>query len=66
MVKIGREWNDDLNWRPGEATRRKQSIFRWKGRGVVRGYLKVQGGSPCLCKLRTVSSEALSDHLIMY
>jgi hypothetical protein len=45
MVKIGKEWIDDFNLRPGGATRRKWGIFRWEGRGVVCGYSELQGGS---------------------
>jgi hypothetical protein len=43
------EWIYDLNLRPGGATREKQSIIGWEGRGVVCGYSTLQGGSPRLC-----------------
>jgi hypothetical protein len=66
MVKIDREWNDDLNLRPGGTTRGNQSIFVWEGRGVVCGYSELQGGSPRLCRLRTIHSGPLNEHLIMY
>jgi hypothetical protein len=58
--------NDVLNLRPGGATRGKGSIIRWEGRGEGCGYLRLQGGSPCLCQLRTVHSGPLNKHLIMY
>jgi hypothetical protein len=32
-LKFGKEWIDDLNLRPGGATREKWSIFRWESRG---------------------------------
>jgi hypothetical protein len=35
MAKIGKEWIVDLKLRLGGATRGKQSIFGWEGRGVV-------------------------------
>jgi hypothetical protein len=66
MVKIDREWNDDLNFRSDGTTRGKRSIFRWEGRGVVCGYSELEGGSPRLCRLRTVHSGPLNEHLIMY
>jgi hypothetical protein len=66
MVKIDREWNDDLNFRPVGTTRGKCSIFRWEGRGVVCGYSELEGGSPHLCILRTIHSGPLNEHLIMY
>jgi hypothetical protein len=65
-LKFDREWNDDLNLRPSGATKEKQSIFRWEGRGVVCGYLRLQGGSLRLCRLRTIRIGLLSEHLIMY
>jgi hypothetical protein len=34
-------WNDDLNLRPGGATRGRRSIFEWEGRGVVCGYSRL-------------------------
>jgi hypothetical protein len=58
--------NADLNLRPGGATRGKWSIIRWEGRGVVCGYSRLQGGSPRLCRLRTVRSGPLNEYLIMY
>jgi hypothetical protein len=57
LVKIGREWIDGLNLRSDGATREKWSIFGWEGRGVVCGYSELQGGSPHLCRLRTVHSK---------
>jgi hypothetical protein len=58
--------NDDLNLRPGGATRGKWSIIGWEGRGEGCGYLRLQGGSRRLCRLRTVRSGLLNEHLVMY
>jgi hypothetical protein len=66
MVKIVREWIHDVNLRPDGATRVKQSVFGWDGRGVVCGYLELQGGSLRLCLLRTICSGPLNEHLIIY
>jgi hypothetical protein len=60
------EWNVNLNLRPGGTTRRNGCIIEWEGRGVVCGYSRLQGGSPCLCRLRTVHSGPLNEYLIMY
>jgi hypothetical protein len=65
-LKLDREWIDELNLRPGRATRGKWSISGWEGRGEERGYSELQGGSPCLCRLRTVPNGTLSEHFIMY
>jgi hypothetical protein len=62
-MEIDRELDDDLNLRPGGVTRGKWSIFGWEGRGVVCGYLSLQGGSPHLCRLSTVHSESLCKYL---
>jgi hypothetical protein len=45
-METGRELDDDLNLRPGEATRGKWIIFGWEGQGVDCGYLRIQGSSP--------------------
>jgi hypothetical protein len=55
-----------LNLRPDGATRRKWSIIGWEGQGEGCEYSSLQGGSPCLCRLRTVHSGPLNEHLIMY
>jgi hypothetical protein len=47
---------------PGGATI-KQSIIGWEGRGEGCGYSRLQGGSPFLCRLRTISSGTLSEYL---
>jgi hypothetical protein len=65
-LKFDREWNDGLNLRPGGATRAKRSIFRWERWGDICGYSKLQCGSPHLCRLRTIRSGPLNEHLIMY
>jgi hypothetical protein len=65
-LKLIREGNDDLNLRPCRATWGKGSMFGWEGRGVVYGYSELKGGSPCLCRLRTVCSGPLNEHLILY
>jgi hypothetical protein len=44
----------------------KWSIIGWEGYGVVRGYLRLQGGSPRLYRLRAIHSRPLNEHLIMY
>jgi hypothetical protein len=59
--KICYRMDDDINLRPGGATSGKCSIFWWEGRGVVCRYSELQGGSPCLCQLRTVRSGTLSE-----
>jgi hypothetical protein len=66
IVEIGKEWNVDLNFRPDEAIRGKQSIFGWKGQREGCGYSELQVGSTRLCQLRTVCSGPLNEHLIMY
>jgi hypothetical protein len=61
------EWIDvDLNLRSGGATSGKWSTIGWEGQGVMRGYSRLQGGSPRLCQLRTIRSGPLKKHLIMY
>jgi hypothetical protein len=35
-----------FNLKPGGATSGKWSIIKWEGRGVICGYLRLQGGSP--------------------
>jgi hypothetical protein len=48
------------------ATSGKWSIIGWEGRGEGRRYLRLQGGNPRLCQLRTIHSGPLNKHLIMY
>jgi hypothetical protein len=42
-----------------------QNIIRWDGQGVVCGYLRLQGGNLHLCRLRTIRSRLLNEHLMM-
>jgi hypothetical protein len=65
-LKFVRGWIDDLNLRPGGATREKWSIIGWDGRGVLYGYSRLHGASPLLCRLSTVHSGPLNEHFIMY
>jgi hypothetical protein len=46
-------WHSWFNLRPDEAIRGKWSINGWECRGVESVYSRLQGGSPCLCRLRT-------------
>jgi hypothetical protein len=62
-MEIDRGLDDDVILRPDGTTRGKCSIFGWKGRGVVCGYSRLQGGSPHLCWLRTIHSGTLSKYL---
>jgi hypothetical protein len=62
--KLIENLDDYLNLRPGGADMGKWSIFGWEGWGVVCEYSMLQGGSPNLCRLRTVHSGTLSEHLI--
>jgi hypothetical protein len=66
MVTIDRKWNDGLNLRPGGTTRGKWSIFEWECQGEGCGYSRLPGGSPRLCRLSTIHSGPLNEHLIMY
>jgi hypothetical protein len=66
MDNLVEHWNDDLNLISDGATREKRSIFGWEGQGVVVGYLRLQGGSPCLCRLTTIHTGPLIEHLILY
>jgi hypothetical protein len=66
MDNLVENWNDDLNLRMGGATRGKRSMFVREGRGVVYGYSRLQGSSPRLCRLKTVHSGPLNEHLILY
>jgi hypothetical protein len=49
----------------GRATRGKRSITGWEGRGERRGYSRLQGGGPRWCRLMTIHSGPLNEHLIM-
>jgi hypothetical protein len=63
-MEFDRELDDDLNLRPRGATRKKWSIFGWEGRGERCGYLRLQSGSPRVCRLRTIRRGTLNEHLI--
>jgi hypothetical protein len=62
-MEIDRELGGDLNLRSSGETREKWSIFGWEGRGVVCGYLRLQDGSPRLCRLRTIHNRTMSKYL---
>jgi hypothetical protein len=52
-----------FNLRPGGTTRGNWSIFRWEGWEEGCGYSRLQGGSPWLCRLRTIHSGTLNKYL---
>jgi hypothetical protein len=64
-LKFGKDWND-VYLRSDVATRGERSIIGLEGRREGCGYSRLQGGSPRLCRLRTVYSGPLNEHLIMY
>jgi hypothetical protein len=48
-------WYCWFNLRLDGITSEKWSIIECEGQGVVCGYLRLQGGSPYMCRLRTAS-----------
>jgi hypothetical protein len=52
---VGYNVDENLNLRSGEATRGKWRILDGKGECGLMSDSKLQGSSPCLCRLRTVS-----------
>jgi hypothetical protein len=62
-MEIDRVLDDDLNLRSRRVNREKWSIFGWEDWGMVCGYSMLQYRSPRMCRLMTVCSGTLSEHL---
>jgi hypothetical protein len=52
---IGYKVDENLNLRPGGAIRGKGRILDGKDESGLMSDSELQGGSPCLCRLRTTS-----------